>query len=152
MDIIEPMTLGDLRKVMAEGEHFPDDTQVFVAISAGSTGDVALTRAWFSQQVAWNAYDWKPGDPTVWGLEMHAYDLEPEMEERLPWLEGGVCATKGCNKIISLATFRELGRWEPDYDYSNDKRVWRHQNTGYAACFLPAGEGQMAFAHPKEED
>ena len=38
-----------------------------------------------------------------------------------------------CSKPIRTSTFRGMGGWEPDYDPSDDPRVWRHSN-GYAAC------------------
>ncbi len=50
-----------------------------------------------------------------------------------------------CRRPIVLATYAELGRWEPDYDPNDDPRIWRHSGTGYAGCMI--GGGWM-FAAP----
>ena len=48
-----------------------------------------------------------------------------------------------CSQPIVFATFRNTGRWEPDYDPYNDPEVWRHVRSGYASC----GGGRI-FAEP----
>lgn len=40
-----------------------------------------------------------------------------------------------CGKPIALATYRQVGSYEPDYDPFDDPMVWRHVG-GYASCSL----------------
>lgn len=39
-----------------------------------------------------------------------------------------------CGQPIRYCRYREIGRWEPDYDPADDPNVWRHVATGYAVC------------------
>lgn len=48
-----------------------------------------------------------------------------------------------CGKEIYKGTYRQGGRWEPDYDPDDDPVTWRHMN-GYAVCSSPG------FATPRE--
>src|SRR5688572_9613982 len=66
----------------------------------------------------------------------------------LPPLTDHVLATAAacdhCGRPVVLATYADLGRWEPDYDPSDDPCVWRHTGTGYAGCHMGGG----TFAAP----
>jgi len=53
-----------------------------------------------------------------------------------------------CDRPIAKATFRELGKWEPDWDPADDPSMWRHVGTGYAACRLGTTWATPAPAAP----
>lgn len=50
-----------------------------------------------------------------------------------------------CAKPIVYARYRDVGRYEPDYDPHDDPIVWRHRHNGYGACI-----GSGTFAVPKK--
>lgn len=54
-------------------------------------------------------------------------------EQAAAEMETGVCLH--CKRPIALATFREMGCWEPDYDPGNDPKIWRQRGRNPSAGF-----------------